>query len=340
MPRELLVLALSAGLSSADLAATVDKLRESSKSVGAHKRRQLFWDAYSQMSKASASVADGAWVFLKYTADASQENPEGEVEVLELTKRQRGLVSGGGVDVMGPKFKPPEDPQSPHHLWAWSEDAAQIAWDDLMHGEPCVYVTPDAVFVGTRHKRVRCKTLSSPIKTVKEAERLVGELKPDAPLRSVAFAGNDPPSVNAYNVVFAGAFKLDGALPPTIGGPINTTSVVEIYEHFLGRKQANSLAEANALITKMLADVNKGEKAPLICAASTKEAAVAYKSALMKKVYVHESMGKFIKKCKEDGAVECVVITGDDERAMGAFADHGKIVFEMFYRVDLSTMGA
>ena len=107
MPRELLVLALSAGLSSADLAATVDKLRESSKSVGAHKRRQLFWDAYSQMSKAAASVADGAWVFLKYTADASQENPEGEVEVLELTKRQRGLVSGGGVDVMGPKFKPP-----------------------------------------------------------------------------------------------------------------------------------------------------------------------------------------------------------------------------------------
>ena len=67
---------------------------------------------------------------------------------------------------------------------------------------------------------------------------------------------------------------------------------------------------------------------------------MAYKSALMKKVYVHESMGKFIKKCKEDGAVECVVITGDDERAMGAFADHGKIVFEMFYRVDLSTMGA
>ena len=55
----------------------------------------------------------------------------------------------------------------------------------------------------------------------------------------------------------------------------------------------------------------------------------------------HEKMiRKFIKKCKEDGAVECVVITGDDERAMGAFADHGKIVFEMFYRVDLSTMGA
>ena len=52
-------------------------------------------------------------------------------------------------------------------------------------------------------------------------------------------------------------------------------------------------------------------------------------------------MGKFINKCKEDGAVECVVIRGDDETKMGAcFAQYGKIVFEMFYRVDLTTMGA
>ena len=68
---------------------------------------------------------------------------------------------------------------------------------------------------------------------------------------------------------------------------------------------------------------NKGEKAPLICA-STKEAAVAYKSALMKKVYVHESI-KFIKKCKEDGGG--VRRHHRRRRARdGAFADHGKIV--------------
>ena len=67
---------------------------------------------------------------------------------------------------------------------------------------------------------------------------------------------------------------------------------------------------------------------------------MAYKTALMKKVYVHESMAKFINKVREDGAVELAVIKGDDAGKMGAFAEYGKIVFEMFYRVDLTTMGA
>ena len=338
MPQEILVLALSAGMASADLAAAIDKLKESSKSIGSHKRRQLFWDAYVKMAAKANTLDDGAYAFLKYSADTSQDDPEGAVEVVELTKRQRGLMSGGGVDVMGPKFKPPEDPQSKTHVFVWSDAAAQTAWDDLMHGEPCVYVTPDSVFVGTRHKRVMCKATGGPLKTVKDVEKLVADLKPDAPLRSVSFAGNEPPTINAYNAVLAGSFKLDGAPPATIG-MVNTTSCVEIYDYFLERKQANNLAEANKLIQQMLADVAKG-LTPLICAASTKEAAVAYKSALMKKVYVHESMGKFINKCKEDGAVECVVIRGDDETKMGAFAQYGKIVFEMFYRVDLTTMGA
>ena len=93
----------------------------------------------------------------------------------------------------------------------------------------------------------------SPIKTVRRERS--GQLKPDMPLRSVA----ERTGVNAYNVVFAGAFKLDGALPPTIGGPINTTSVVEIYEHFLGRKQANSLAEATRS-SWMLADATRARR--------------------------------------------------------------------------------
>ena len=78
----------------------------------------------------------------------------------------------------------------------------------------------------------------------------------------------------------------------------------------------------------------------LICASSTKEASVAYKSALMKKIYLHESMKKFIAKAKEDGQVEVCVIKGEDESKMGAFAQYGKLVFEMFYRCDLTTMGA
>ena len=60
----------------------------------------------------------------------------------------------------------------------------------------------------------------------------------------------------------------------------------------------------------MLADAGK-KLTPLVCAGSTKEAACAYKNALMKRVFVHESMGKFIKKVREDGQVELHVIEGD-----------------------------
>lgn len=43
----------------------------------------------------------------------------------------------------------------------------------------------------------------------------------------------------------------------------------------------------------MLTDVKK-DLVPLISASSTKEAAIAYKNSLMKKVFVHESMKKFV----------------------------------------------
>lgn len=130
----------------------LEKLKESSKSIGAHKRRQLYWDAYTKMISKANSLADGAFAFIKYSADlADDSNPQGEVEVVELTKRQKGLVSSGSVEVMGPKFKPPEDPSSKTHCFAWSEEGARAAWNDLMHGEPCVYVTPDSVYVGKEH---------------------------------------------------------------------------------------------------------------------------------------------------------------------------------------------
>lgn len=335
---ELLVLVLNAGMASADLAATLDKLKEQSKSIGAHKKRQLFWDAYTKMASKANNLADGTFCFFKYSADTSKDDAEGDVEVVELTKRQKGMVSGGGVDVLGPKFKPPEDPSSKTVAYVWMEDAAQTAWDDLMHGEPCIYITPDAVWVGTRHKRAMCKAVGSPLKSVKDVEKLIAELKPDAPLRSVSFHGNEPPGVNAYNVFLAGSFKLDGPLPSTIG-VVNTTSTNEMYDYFARRKNTSNVEDANRLIAMMLADVGKG-LTPLICASSTKEASVAYKSALMKKIYLHESMRKFIAKAKEDGQVEVCIIEGDDESKMGAFAQYGKLVFEMFYRCDLTTMGA
>ena len=335
MPQELIVLALNCGMVSAELAAAIDKLKDSSKSIGSHKSRQLYWDAYTKLAAKANTTSDGSYCFLKYSADTSSENPEGEVEVVELTKRQKGMA---GL-VMGPKFKPPEDPSSKTHVFVWSEAAASRAWQDLMYGEPCVYITPAEIFVGTRHKRASCKTLSSPLKTAKDVEKLVAELKPDAPLRSVSFAGNEPVVVNSYNTLLAGTFKLDAPLPETIGS-INTTSCDEIYEYFLARKAEKNLRDADELVSRMLVDVNKN-LVPLICAASTKEAAVAYKSALMKRVYVDEKKyGKFVAKVREDGQVELITVTPKDDGSASAFRDHGSLVFEMFYRVDLTTMGA
>ncbi|KAA8494725.1 hypothetical protein FVE85_2966 [Porphyridium purpureum] len=353
MKTELLVLILSAGMTAAELAATIEKLKQSSKSIGTHKRRQLYWDAYTKMSsKASSSVADGAYVFLKYSApvtaaeggggdgdavgsSSASSQDDGKVELAELTKRQKGMIQSGSIEILGRALKPPEDPASKGWCVAFSEEGAQIAWDDLMSGEPAIYITPEAVWVGTRHKRALCKNTGAPLKTVKDVEKFVAELKPENPLRSVSFAGNEPPSVNDYNVMLAGTFKLDGPLPPSIG-LVNTTSTSEIYDYFLDRKNEALISEANKMLGQMLADTNKG-LTPLISASSTKEAAVAYKSALMKKVFVHESMKKFINKAREDGSVELCVIRGDMAKT-GEFGQYGGIVFEMFYRVDLSTM--
>ena len=67
---------------------------------------------------------------------------------------------------------------------------------------------------GTKYKRAACKNTGSPLKTVKDVEKFIAELKPDAPLKSVSFNGNEPPSVNNYNVILAGPFKLDAPCPP------------------------------------------------------------------------------------------------------------------------------
>lgn len=86
-----------------------------------------------------------------------RDNPDGAnvVEVIELTKRQKGLITSGGVEILGRKLRPQDDPAGKGWAMAWSELDAQRALDDLMTGEPCIYVTPDAVFVSTRSANPR-----------------------------------------------------------------------------------------------------------------------------------------------------------------------------------------
>ena len=327
---ELIVLILSAGMSGGDLAAALEQLKEKSKAIGTHKRREVYWQAYGKLIAKTSSMEGGpVYCFLLYRVNG---DGDGEVEAIELTKRQRGLV-GGGCEILGHKIKP-IDPDAKGWMMAYSEADAQAAWEDLMEGEPCIYLTPDGVYVGTRHKRALCKGLSGLPKSAKDAESLVGELAPDKPLKSISFVANAPPAVNSYNVLLAGPSKLDKDLPPTIGA-INTTSTDEIYDYFKARKNGALLREAAQLIGQMQADAGKKLVAQ-IYAGSQKECVVAYKNALMKKVYVHESMAKFINRCRADGQVEMHVIRGDV--AESEFGKFGSLVFELYYRVDLDTM--
>jgi len=335
-PGELLVLLLSNGMSSVEFGAAIDGLKTSSKSISSHKRRDLFWDAYTKLGSKASAMETTPVCFLKYSVvlDADGKSKDDSVEVIELTKRQRGLL--GSVDLMGYRIKPAEDPKSKAWMMAFSEEDAQVAWDDLMGGEPCIYITSDGIYVATRYKRVLCKAMSAMPKSVKDVQEIVEGLAPDKPLRSISFLGNEPPSVNDYNIFLAGPIdkSLGPALPPTVGH-VNSTSASEAYEYFLKRRNDNLIGEAGKLIAQMLADVGKG-LTPLVVAGSTKDASKAYKNAVMKKAYVHESMDKFIAKARADGQIELWGINGDVENT--DFRKEWKLVFELFYRADLSQM--
>jgi hypothetical protein len=76
----------------------------------------------------------------------------------------------------------------------------------------------------------------------------------------------------------------------------------------------------------------------LIVASSMKDAGTARRNALMKLVYVHESKKAFINNCQADGdGIEMHIIRGEVNDS--DFGKYGGIVFEMFYRADLSVFG-
>jgi hypothetical protein len=89
----------------ADLAAVIEELKNKSKSIGTHARRELYWNAYTKMASKVGGMDGAAHCFLLYRA--AKDGGDGEVEITDLTKRQRGLVSGG-CDFLGLKVKPPE----------------------------------------------------------------------------------------------------------------------------------------------------------------------------------------------------------------------------------------
>eukprot|EP00658_Telonema_sp_P-2_P042873 TRINITY_DN30840_c0_g1_i1.p1 TRINITY_DN30840_c0_g1~~TRINITY_DN30840_c0_g1_i1.p1 ORF type:complete len:298 (+),score=92.61 TRINITY_DN30840_c0_g1_i1:124-1017(+) len=254
-----------------------------------------------------------------------------------FTGKQKQMLAGS-VEILGKKFKPAEDEGKPTRHWYscyWGEEA-QAALDDIVHGEPVIYCTVDGVFVGTRLKRKKCKG-GSTIKTARELDKFLSELEPNNPLQSIKWRGSaEPPEVNAYNLVLSGpgwnGTVLD-SLPETVGY-VNTTSTDEIYDFFLDRRNGYNMLQADIMIDQMLTDVQKGEKTALVVAGGMKEAGVARKNCLMKKVFIHESKSNFIQNARADGGdLEMVVIRGDV--AGTKFGDYGGVVFEMFYRANL-----
>lgn len=332
-PGQLLLFMLVHDLDSTELVAIIEGLKQSSKSIGSHKRRELYWAAYTALSSRVSHLEGKSHCFLKFVTSA---DGEGSVEVEELSKRQRGLVNGG-CDFMGKKIKPPEDPTSRGWVMSFSEEDAQLAWDDLHSAEPCIYITSDGVYTATRYKRALCKGLSGLPSSVKDIEKLVSELAPDNPLKSISFVANAPPSCNAYNTFICGPLPpaVVTALPPTIGH-IDAKSGTDIYAYFVKRHSQHLLGEASKMIAQMLVDVQKN-LTPLIHASSMKDAGIARKNSLMKKVYVHASKKAFIDKCREEGGVEMYVIEGNiDDSDLHKFGD---IVFELFYRTELTVFG-
>jgi len=332
----LAVLLLTNGMTAPSLHEGINELKSASKNCGTHKRREFYWQAYGKMMGALSGHDGPLHGFLQYYTPASEDD-EGIVEFTEFTGKQRQMLAStkaGCLEILGKKFKPPEDPTAKEWFMCWFDEEAQHALEDITEAEPAIYVTVEGVFIGTKLKRKMCKA-GSTYKTAKDLEKAINELEPDKPLQSVAWRGHHPPVVNEYNVIVAGGgwgAAVVGGLPPCLGYT-EATSPMDIYGVFLQRRNAFLISQADRMIEQMLVDVQKGEKA-LIVSGGMKEAAAARENSLMKKVFVHASKGKFVQKMNEEGGdVEMIVIKGDIEGTL--FGDHGGIVFEMFYRADL-----
>ena len=330
------MLLLCNGLNADDLLAVIEKLKNDSKSAGTHKRRELYWEGYTAMASSCSSSTEGTlYCMIKYTTFEG----EGTAEFVELTRRQRGLVSGG-CDIVGcKKHKPDVDGEkaaggggSSGWVAAWSEEEAMAAFDDITAAESCIYLTGDGLYVGTRFKRVQCKAYgSSPLKSLKDIELAVADVTPK--LRSISWTDSSPPNILPYNIILCGVTAaLAESLPASLGA-CSSSGSFDVYDTFLTRRSDYEIGEAHKMLAQMHTDMAKGLQ-PLIYSSSMKDASIARKNALLKKCYVHESKKKFIDACRADD-IECKVIHGAVDNTK-EFHQYGGIVFELFYRCDLS----
>ena len=353
----MLMLLVINGFSPAELSASLGKLKAETKNLGTHNQREQYWKAYGNiqkdLNKYSNIDADGGKLYgiVKYYTNEDGDG-DGVTEFEEFTKRQRALVGtprvfmgrhikllmeddeGAGGGATGKEFFMP-----------WFGEEAQEAYHDITEGEECISIDSErGIFVSTRIKRKHCANTPSNLKSVDALmDYIQNSLQPDSPLQSIAWEGHRPPKVNSYNVILTGVWPntITHHLPPNIAHK-DTTSNHEIYDLFEQRRNTQYIEEAELLIAKMLTEIHKDSSGNTssVHTGSMKDLACAKRNALLKKVYISGDKTKFIQNAKRDGGgFDLIVVNNRQGSDAGQFEEYGSVVFETFYKVDLSIYG-
>ena len=336
------------GLTTTELTDCLKDVKSSSKNIGTHSRRELYWNAYGSMiTAANKTGAEGerlhGWLTY-HTKGPNDDETVKQSNFIACTKRQKGLL--GSVDFFGKKTRPEEKEIKNNWCIVYLDDdktdenEAQAAFDDITSGEPMVYYSQDmnGIFVGTRLKRRKCRNApSNPLKTPAELQTLKESLKPEEPLVSVAWEGHRPPSINDYNFILAGGFHANISNDES-NAVVNTTSIDEIYACFVEKKNLFLVEEASKFVSSHLVDVSKGGN-PLF-ETSVRLAGIARKACLLKKVFIDSSKKKFIDAVNNDEDNNCDMVVIDGAPKDSLFTQHGGCVFELHYHADLAMFGA
>jgi hypothetical protein len=358
---KMVLLLLVNGFSPTELSASLTTLKGQTKNLGTHNQRDLYWQAYENVQKdvtkyASIEVDDGKlYGLIKYYAPTSNSSEDGDgntamrTEYEPFTKRQRALVQTPRV-FMGRHIRLLVDDDEnagsgKEFFMPWMGDEAEAAYLDITSGEPVISLDLDrGVFVSTRIKRKQCANLPSTLKSMDALkEYIANSLKPDHPLQSIAWDGHHPPTVTSYNVLLTGVWPttITHHLPDDLAAHTNTTSMHEIYDVFEQRRNTHYIQEAEVLIARMLVEIHKNahDSSSSVHTGSMKDLVCAKRNALLKKVYIDASKTKFIENAKKhvaDNAFEMIVVHSRPPEQAGKFEEYGGIVFETFYKLDLS----
>eukprot|EP00980_Cylindrotheca_fusiformis_P003230 scaffold734_cov118-Cylindrotheca_fusiformis.AAC.4 len=352
----MMMLLLINGFSPSELSESLGKLKAETKNLGTHNQRQFYWQAYQdvqkELNKSSNVDIEGGKLYglVKHFAsqDTSNNNNNEEqstsrTEFEEFTKRQRALVQTPKV-FMGRHIRllvdeDGETGSGKEFFMPWFGEEAEAAYLDITQGDEAISIDSDrGVFVSTRIKRKNCAGKPT-IKSLDGLLEYINELQPDKPLQSIAWEGHNPPKVSSYNVILTGVWPntITHHLPPTIAYT-NTTSMHEIYDLFEKRRNDHYIEEAETLISRMLTDIgkNNADTSSSVYTGSMKDLACARRNALLKKVYISADKTKFIQNAKADGGFDVIVIRPRQGSEAGAFEEYGAVVFETFYKLDLS----